>query len=343
MPASATCGAGTVEDGGDRVLDVGGLAFLDHQHGLLALAERKDFVIDQGIGDVEHVKRDLALAVGVSEPQPLQGADHPVVHAALQDDAELAVPAETLVEAALLNEAPGRGHALGHLLDLVTVGVGRQRNAVRPSLRVFQRLAHGERRRPIVLRLEGAVDVAGADPDLQDHRRMGGLGQLEAVAYRLHDGGQVRARVQQPELGLGGEGMSALLHDRGAFAVILAENHHRAAGHAARGEIGERIRRHVGADGPLEGDRAPDRIVDRGGEHGGGRSLAGVGLEMHAELVQDLLGVGEHVDQVRNRRARIAADIADAAFEQGLRNRQNSLAAKFLPRADAQILNFLCE
>ena len=253
------------------------------------------------------------------------------------------IPAEALVEPAFLDEAQRRGHALGHLLDLVAVGVGRQRDAIGSPLRVLQRVPHGERRRPIVPCLEGAVDMAGADPDLQDHRRVGGLRQLEAVPHRLHDGGQVGARVEQPELGLGGEGMGALLHDRGAFAVVLAEDHQRAAGHAAGGEIGEGIRRHIGADGPLEGDRAPDRIVDRGGQHGGGRSLAGVGLEMHAEFAQNFLGVGEHVDQVRDRRAWIAAHIAHAAFEQGFRNRQDSLAAEFLPRADAQVLNFLGE
>ena len=137
--------------------------------------------------------------------------------------------------------------------------------------------------------------------------------------------------------------MGALLHDRGTFAVILAEDHQRAPRHPAGGEIGERIGCDIRADGPLEGDRAPDRIVDGGGQHGGGRSLAGVGLEVHAELAKDFLGVGENVDQVRNRCARVAAHIADAAFQQSLGNRQNSLAAELLTRADAQVLNFLGE
>ena len=137
--------------------------------------------------------------------------------------------------------------------------------------------------------------------------------------------------------------MGALLHDRGAFAVVLAEDHQRAPRHPAGGEVGERIGCDIRADGPLEGDRAPDRIVDGGGQHGGGRSLAGVCFEMHAELAKNFLGVGEHVDQVRNRCARIAAYIADAAFQQGLGNRQNSLAAELLTRAYAQILDFLGE
>ena len=64
---------------------------------------------------------------------------------------------------------------------------------------------------------------------------------------------------------------------------------------------------------------------------------------MHPELAQDFLGVGKNVDQVRNRCARVAAHIADAAFQQSLGNRQDSLAAELLTRADAQILNFLGE
>ena len=64
---------------------------------------------------------------------------------------------------------------------------------------------------------------------------------------------------------------------------------------------------------------------------------------MHAELVQNVLRIGEHVHQMRDRRALIAADIADAAFEQRLGDRQDALAAEFLPRADLQLLHFLRE
>ena len=42
--------------------------------------------------------------------------------------------------------------------------------------------------------------------------------------------GQVRSRIEQPELRFHREGVGALLHDRGAFAVILADDDHRPAG-----------------------------------------------------------------------------------------------------------------
>ena len=65
----------------------------------------------------------------------------------------------------------------------------------------------------------------------------------------LHDLFEVRARIEQPDLRLHREGVAALLHDGGAFAVILADDDERAALHAAGGEIGERVGGDVGADG----------------------------------------------------------------------------------------------
>ena len=87
----------------------------------------------------------------------------------------------------------------------------------------------------------------------QHDRRVGSLGQLEAVLDRLDDRRQIGARVEQPDLDLHGEGMAALLHDRGAFAIILADDDQRAAGDAARGEIGQRVGGDIGADRRLEG------------------------------------------------------------------------------------------
>ena len=86
----------------DRLLDVVRLAFLDDQHRVLADAERHQFVVDQRIGDVHDVERHTRRAPDVGEPEPLQRADDAVVHAALQDDADLGdVAVEHLVELAL--------------------------------------------------------------------------------------------------------------------------------------------------------------------------------------------------------------------------------------------------
>ena len=60
--------------------------------------------------------------------------------------------------------------------------------------------------------------------------------------------GRFGPRVEQPDLRLHREGVAALLHDRGAFAVVLADDDQRAAGDAARGEVGERVGGDVGAD-----------------------------------------------------------------------------------------------
>ena len=73
-------------------------------------------------------------------------------------------------------------------------------------------------------------------------------------------------------------------------------------------------------------DRAAQRVVDRGAQHGGGAGLVGGRLEVDAELVEDVLGVGQHVDQVRDRRALIAADIADAGLQQRLGDGEDAFA-----------------
>ena len=65
-----------------------GLAFLDDQHRVLALAEGEELVVDQRIGDIQDVERHLGFAIEVGEPEALQRADHAIVHAALHDDAD---------------------------------------------------------------------------------------------------------------------------------------------------------------------------------------------------------------------------------------------------------------
>ena len=154
----------------------------------------------------------------------------------------------------------------------------------------------------------------------------------------LHDRGQVRARVEQPDLRLHREGMAALLHDRGAFAVVLADDDQRAAGHAAGGQIGERVGGDVGADRRLEGRGAAQRIVDRGGERRGGRRLVGARLEADAELLQHVVGVGQHVDQVRDRRALVAGDVGHARLQQRLGDGEDAFAAEFLAGAEPELL-----
>jgi hypothetical protein len=137
--------------------------------------------------------------------------------------------------------------------------------------------------------------------------------------------------------------MHPLLHDRGAFAVVLADDHQGAAGDAAGGEVGQRIGGHIGAYGGLEGHRAAQRIVHRRGERGGGGRLARRILEMHAEARQNVIGIGEYVHQMRDRRALVSRHIGHAGLQQRLGHGQDALAMEFGAVAELQLFDLFLE
>ena len=66
-------------------------------------------------------------------------------------------------------------------------------------------------------------------------------------------------------------------------------------------------------------------------------------LEMHAEFAQNVLRVGQHVHEMADRRALVAADITDAALQQRLGDGQNAFAGEFLAVAQPQLFDFLGE
>ena len=245
-----------------------------------------------------------------------------------------------LVELVFLDIADGGGPAVSDLFLLVQEGRGRQHDAAGVARRAFQRLRQAEGGALVFLGDEAAVHVAAADAQLQHHRRLAGLGQRKAVFHRLDHAFQIGARVQQPDLRFHGERVRAFLHDGRAFAVVLAHDHQRAAGDAAGCQVGQRVRGDVGADRGFPGDGATDRIHDRGRQRGGGGGFRGAGLEVHAEFLQDLVGVGQHVHQVRDGRTLVAGHIAHAGLQQGLGDREDALAAELFARADAQLLDF---
>ena len=204
-------------------------------------------------------------------------------------------------------------------------------------------VAPGERRALVVLGRELAGDVAGADAQLHHDRRVARLRQLEALLHHADDGGQVGPRIEQPHRRFQRVGVGALLDHARAFAVVLAEDDHHAADHAGRGKVRERVGRHVGADDRFPGDGAAQRIVDRRAEHGGGRRLVGAGLDMHAEVGEQVLGLDHHVEQVRHRRALVAADIAHAGLQQRLGDREDAFAAEHVAVAQRERFHFLLE
>src|ERR1700722_18865925 len=99
----------------------------------------------------------------------------------------------------------------------------------------------------------------------------------------------------------------------------------------------------VDADRRLGRHRAADRIHHGRSERRRGGGLGRRIFEMHAEVVQHILGVGQYVHQMGNRRALITADIGNAGLQQRLGDRENALAAEFLAFTKFKILHFACK
>ena len=64
---------------------------------------------------------------------------------------------------------------------------------------------------------------------------------------------------------------------------------------------------------------------------------------MDAKLVHDVLGVGEHIHEMRDRRALISGDVRNAGLQQGFGDRENAFAAKDFAGLKPQVLNFALE
>ena len=326
------------------LLDMLGLAFLDDQQRPLAGGESHEFLFDQGVGGIEHVQGQSRDAESVGQAQVFQGPQDAVVQAALEHDSKIAFrTVDEFVELVVPDEAHRRGPALIGLLAFLLVGVGRQDDARRVALRRIERVSGRVRRTAVVAGDESPVQMAGADAQHQHYRRIAGLGKLEALLHGGHYAVQPGFWIEQPELRFHREGVRAFLHDAGALAVVLAQNNERAALDPRRSEVAERVAGHVGTHGGLPGHRAAQGVVDGSRQRGSGGGFAGAGLEAHAQLVQDLAGVSQHVHQVRDRRALVAGHVGHARLQQRLGDREYALAAEFLARGQPQQFNFLRE
>ena len=314
----------------DFLFDVVGRAFLDDQHRALGGAELGDLLGHQRKGGVEHEKGNAALAESVGQAKLVEGGDHRVVKAALKDDPDFLgrIVAEDLVDGVLDDEAARRRQPLLHLVLLVL----EQRRAVvdaagREGGGRIERVLAADLGLDVVAADKTAVQVRGADAQHQHHRHVAGLGKPEALLHHVDDVLLFGPGVEERHGAFEGERVGALLDDAGALAVVLADDDQGTADDADRGDRRQRVRRDVGADHRLPGHGAAHRVVDRGRQHGRRRRFAGRRFEVDAELVEDvLLGVGEHVENVADGSALIAAHVCDARLQKPLDHRHDVLA-----------------
>jgi len=73
------------------------------------------------------------------------------------------------------------------------------------------------------------------------------------------------------------------------------------------------------------------------------RNAAIAGFDMHAEIGEQILGVDHDVEQMRDRRPLVAADMADARLEQRFRDREDALAQKCLAGAKPERIHVFLE
>ena len=318
------------QHGGDVLFNEIGLALFHQQDRTLALAKAQHFGIDHGVGHVHHIQGNPAAAIHIGQTHALQHPHQGVVIAALHQDAHvLEIAVEKFIQLVLFNEGHRRRPTLLELFLLVNKARGWQHNSADVALRLLHGFVQGKGRAHIVTGHEAPMHMAGADAQLQHHRGVAGLGQLKTHLHRLDHAGQIGTGIEQPNLRLHGKRVAALLHDGGAFAVVLADHDQCATGHATGGQIGQGVGGDIGAHRGLEGHSAAQGVVDRGGQGGGGGGLAGAVFKADAMLLQNVLGVGEHVDQVRDGRALVARHIRHAGLQQGLGDGQNALADEF--------------
>ncbi len=114
----------------ERVLDVFGVAFLDHQHGALAGAEGGQLLRHQRVDHVEHQHRHARGAEDIGETQPLERAQHGIAEPAHDHNADLVkIARNKLVQLALADERPRGRHAVLDLEAFVDERHGRMGQA----------------------------------------------------------------------------------------------------------------------------------------------------------------------------------------------------------------------
>ncbi len=149
----------------------------------------------------------------------------------------------------LYDEDLGGRHPARHLVGLLRDDRRRQADLAKIEGRVESGMRTSGHCGPIILGDKAAGDMAVPDAQLQHYRGVAGLGQREPLFDAVHDRAKIGPRVHQPGLRFHREGIGAFLDDGRAVAVILAQDHQRAAGHPCRTQVRDGIRGHIGADG----------------------------------------------------------------------------------------------
>ncbi len=197
-----------------------------------------------------------------------------------------------------------------------------------------------QRRRHVVLAHKTAPHMAGADAKLEHHRRVGRLRQREALFHHPRHMREIGPRIEQDQRRFQRKRAGSLLHHARALAVVLADDDQRAADHARRREIGERVGCDIGADDRFPGHGTAQRVMDGCAQHGRRRRLVGAGFDPHAEFGEVVLRLHQNVHQMRHRRTLVAADVCDARLQQRLGDGEYALATKDLAFALSQCLHF---
>jgi hypothetical protein len=52
---------------------------------------------------------------------------------------------------------------------------------------------------------------------------------------------------------------------------------------------------------------------------------------MHRKFLENAVGIGQHIHQVRDRRSLIAGHVGNTGLQEGFRNREDSFTPEFLP------------
>ena len=256
--------AGLTQNGGQVLLDEVGLAFFNHQHRALTFAKAQYFAFNHRVGDVHHIQRHFGLAIDIGQAQTLQRAQLGVVATALDNDAYIVSAfSKELIELVVLDITHGSRPALFDLFLLMHKARWRQHDTADIALWILQRLLQRKFGALVLSCDKMAMHVAGANAQLQHDWRIAGFRQLKAFFDRIHNTGQIRTWVQHPDLRLHRKSVAALLHDGGAFAIVLAHDDQGPTLDTARSQVGQCIRRDVGAHRRLEGDSAAQGIVHR--------------------------------------------------------------------------------